>query len=29
MIWLLLIPLTLLIFIGWAMLDDEEQLNNY
>jgi hypothetical protein len=26
MIWLLLIPLALLIFVGWAMLDDERQL---
>ncbi len=27
MIWLLLIPLALLIFIGLAMLDDERKLN--
>jgi hypothetical protein len=29
MIWLLLIPLALLILIGWSMLDDERQLKDY
>jgi hypothetical protein len=29
MIWLLLVPLALLILIGWSMLDDEKQLDGY